>query len=162
MVINIKKDKINNLLFMLLFSKILIMDMQNAFQNLNWLAIVVAAVSAFILGGLWYSPVLFAKRWMKETGITEESTKNTNMGKLFGLAFILALIASFFLAMFIGADAGAGFGSLAGFMAGLGWVFTFMGISYLFEARTLAHFLINSIYSVVSLTIMGFIIGVWQ
>ena len=39
-----------------------IMDMQNAFQSLNWLAIAVAAVSAFALGGLWYSPVMFAKR----------------------------------------------------------------------------------------------------
>ena len=56
------------------------MDMQNAFQNLNWLAIIVAAVSAFILGGLWYSPLMFAKRWMKETGITEESTKNNKYG----------------------------------------------------------------------------------
>jgi hypothetical protein len=72
------------------------------------------------------------------------------------------MIASFFLAMFIGVKAGAGFGALAGFMAGFGWVFTFMGISYLFEARTLAHYLINSIYSIVSLTIMGAIIGVWQ
>jgi len=138
------------------------MDMQNAFQNLNWLSIIVAAVSAFILGSLWYSPLMFVKRWMKETGITEESTKNTNIIKLFSLAFILSLIASFFLAMFIGPDAGAVFGALAGFMAGIGWVFTFMGISYLFESRTLAHFLINSLYSVVSLTIMGFIIGVWQ
>ena len=138
------------------------MDMQNAFQNLNWLAIIVAAVSSFALGGLWYSPLLFAKRWMKETGITEESTKNANMIKIFTLAFILALIASFFLAMFIGAEAGAGFGALAGFMAGLGWVFTFMGISYLFESRTLIHFLINSGYSIVSLTGMGLIIGVWQ
>ena len=138
------------------------MNMQNAFQNLNWLAIIVAAVSAFILGGLWYSPLMFVKRWMKETGITEESTKNNNMLKVFGLAFLLSLIASFFLAMFIGANAGAGFGALAGFMAGIGWVFTFMGISYLFESRTLAHFLIDAIYSVASLTIMGFIIGVWQ
>jgi len=138
------------------------MDMQNAFQNLNWLAIVVAAVSAFILGGLWYSPLMFARRWMKETGITEESTKNTNMIKVFGLSFILALVASFFLAMFIGAGAGAAFGALAGFMAGAGWVFTFMGISYLFEAKSMAHFLINSLYSVASLTIMGLIIGVWQ
>ena len=138
------------------------MDMQNAFQNLNWLAIIVAAVSAFILGGLWYSPLMFAKRWMKETGISEESTKDINMIKLFSLAFILSMIASFFLAMFIGGKAGAGFGAMAGFMAGLGWVFTFMGISYLFEARTLAHFLINSVYSIVSLTIMGTIIGVWQ
>jgi hypothetical protein len=138
------------------------MNMQSAFQNLNWLAIVVAAVSAFILGGLWYSPLMFVKRWMKETGITEEDTKKTNMIKLFGLAFILSLIAAFFLAMFIGTKAGAGFGALAGFMAGVGWVFTFMGISYLFESRTLAHFLINSMYSIVSLTIMGLIIGVWQ
>jgi len=138
------------------------MDMQNAFQNLNWLAIITAAVSAFVLGGLWYSPLLFAKRWMKETGITEESTKNANMMKIFTFAFILSLLAAFFLAMFIGPDTGAGFGAMAGFMAGLGWVFTFMGISYLFESRTLAHFLINSIYSIVSLTIMGLIIGVWQ
>jgi hypothetical protein len=138
------------------------MNMQNTFQNLNWLAIIVAAVSAFILGGLWYSPLMFAKRWMKETGISEESTKNINMIRLFSLAFILSLVASFFLAMFIGVKAGAGFGALAGFMAGLGWVFTFMGISYLFEARTLAHFLINSMYSILSLTIMGAIIGVWQ
>jgi hypothetical protein len=138
------------------------MDMQNAFQNLNWLAITVAAVSAFALGGLWYSPLMFLKRWMKELGITEESAKKTNMTKLFSLAFILALIASFFLAMFIGANAGAGFGALAGFMAGFGWVLTFMGISYLFESRTMAHFLINSLYSVTSLTIMGFIIGIWQ
>jgi len=136
--------------------------MQNAFQNLNWLAIIVAAVSAFALGGLWYSPLLFAERWMKETGITEEMAKNNNMMKVFGFSFLLSLIASFFLAMFIGPDAGAVFGATAGFMAGLGWVFTFMGIIYLFESRSLAHFLINAIYSVVSLTIMGLIIGVWQ
>lgn len=138
------------------------MNMQNAFHNLNWLAIIVAAISAFVLGGLWYSPLMFVKRWMKETGITEEDTKRTNMIRLFGLAFLLSLIASFFLAMFLGPKAGAGFGAIAGFMAGFGWVFTFMGISYLFESRTFVHFLINAAYSVISLTIMGFIIGAWQ
>lgn len=136
--------------------------MQNAFASLNWIAIIVAAVSAFILGGLWYSPVMFAKRWMKESGVTEESARNSNLIRTFGFSFILALVASFFLALFIGNDTGAAYGALAGFMAGLGWVFTFMGISYLFEARTLTHFLINAGYSVISLTIMGFIIGVWQ
>jgi len=136
--------------------------MQNAFQNLNWLAIIAAAVSAFILGGLWYSPLMFAKRWMKETGITEEQTKHANMTRIFSLGFLLSVTASFFLAMFIGAEAGAGFGALAGFMAGFGWVFTFMGISYLFESRTLAHFLINAVYSIISLTVMGLIIGVVQ
>lgn len=89
------------------------MNMQNAFHNLNWLAIIVAAASAFILGGLWYPPLMFVKRWIKETGITEESTKNTNMIKLFSFAFILSLIAAFFLARFIGAKAGALFGAMA-------------------------------------------------
>jgi uncharacterized membrane protein len=138
------------------------MDMQNAFHNLNWLAIIVAAVSAFMLGGLWYSPLMFVKKWMKETGITQESTKNANMLKLFGFSFILSFIASFFLAMFIGAGAGGAVGALAGFMAGFGWVFTFLGIIYLFESRSLALFMINAGYSVVSMTIMGFIIGIWQ
>ena len=76
------------------------MNMQNAFQNLNWLAIITAGASAFVLGGLWYSPLLFAKRWMKETGITEETTRNANMTRIFGLGFILSLMAAFFLAMF--------------------------------------------------------------
>ena len=136
--------------------------MQTAFQNLNWLAIIVSAISAFALGGLWYSPILFVKIWMKESGITEESAKEANMVKVFGLSFILAFVASFFLALFLGADAGGGFGALAGFMAGFGWVFTFMGISYIFERRSLAHLLINAAYSIASLTLMGFIIGVWQ
>lgn len=138
------------------------MDLQNAFQNLNWLAVILAAVSAFALGGLWYSPVLFSRRWMKETGITEESARNSNMLRIFGSAFLLSLVASFFLAMFVGENAGAMAGALAGFMAGLGWVFTYLGIIYLFEGRSLALFLINSLYSVCSLTIMGLIIGAWQ
>lgn len=136
--------------------------MQNALQNINWLAVIVAAVSAFVLGGLWYSPLMFSRRWMKESGVTEEDARNSNMVKIFGLGFLLSLIASFFLAMFIGPGKGAGFGALAGFMAGLGWVFTFLGISYLFERRTFVHFLINSLYSIIALSIMGLIIGAWQ
>ena len=138
------------------------MNMQNALQNLNWLAILVAAVSAFILGFLWYSPMIFAKRWMKENNFTEESMKNANMLKIFGLSFLLMLFASFNLAMFVGKNPGALFGTMAGFLAGLGWVFTFMGVTYLFERKSLALFLINSCYSVISLTLMGLIIGVWQ
>jgi hypothetical protein len=137
------------------------MNMQNAFQNLNWPAIVVAAVSAFLFGFLWYS-VLFSKRWMKENGFTEESMKNANMLKIFGLSFLLMVFAAFNLAMFVGKDAGATFGATAGFLAGFGWVFTFLGVTYLFERKSLALFLINGGYSVASLTIMGFILGIWQ
>jgi hypothetical protein len=138
------------------------MDIQTSFQNINWLAVIVAAVSAFALGGLWYSPLLFANRWMKESGVQRDSPGQNSMGTVFGFAFILSFVAAFFLALFIGKDAGAAFGALAGFMAGFGWVFTFIGISYLFESKSLAHFLINACYSVLALTVMGLIIGAWQ
>jgi hypothetical protein len=137
------------------------MDMQNAFQNLNWLGIALAALSAFMLGFLWYS-VLFSKRWMKENGFTEESLKDANMLKIFGLSFLLMVFAAFILAMFIGQGRGIMFGTMAGFHAGIGWVFTFMGVTYLFERRSLALFLINAGYSVISLTIMGLVIGLMQ
>ncbi len=137
------------------------MNMQNAFQNLNWLSIVLAAVSSFFLGFLWYS-VLFTKRWMKENNFTPESQKGANMLKIFGLSFLLMIFAAFNLAMFIGKGAGAAFGSMAGFLAGLGWVFTFLGVIYLFERKSLSLFLINACYSVLSLTIMGLIIGLMQ
>ncbi len=37
-------------------------------HHLNWLAILVAAVSSLAAGFLWYSPMLFAKPWMHEMG----------------------------------------------------------------------------------------------
>jgi len=59
--------------------------------QLNYLAIFVAALSTFLIGGLWYSPVVFGKAWMRENGFTEESLKGGNMIKIFGLAFFLGL-----------------------------------------------------------------------
>ena len=138
------------------------MTIHLSFSDLNWLAVIVAAISAFGLGGLWYSPVLFVKAWMRETGITEESAKASNMAKIFGLAAILAMLSAILLGLFLGKDAGGGVGALSGFLMGLGTIFSFLGITYLFERKTLAHFLINASYGVAALTLMGFIIGVWQ
>ena len=72
--------------------------------QLNYLALFVAALSTFILGGLWYSPAVFGKAWMRENGFKEEDLKNGNMIKIFGLAFILALVSAVNLAMFMGPE----------------------------------------------------------
>ena len=69
--------------------------------KLNIWAVLVAALSTFLIGGLWYSPALFGKVWMRENGFTEEGLKNSNMAKIFGLAFFLAFIAAINLAMFM-------------------------------------------------------------
>ena len=129
---------------------------------LNYWAILAAALSTFLIGGLWYSPAVFGKAWMKENGFTEESLKGGNMAKIFGLAFFLGLISAINLAMFLGPQADMAFGAGAGFAAGFGWVATFVGTHYLFERKSFKLFLINAGYSVVAMTVMGIIIGAWR
>jgi hypothetical protein len=131
-------------------------------DQLNIWAVLVAALSTFLIGGLWYSPAVFGKAWMRENGFTEESMKGANMVKIFGLAFFLALVASFNLTMFMGPEKRPEMGALWGFLAGFGWVATFIGTHYLFERRSFKLFLINAGYSIVSLTIMGVILAAWK
>lgn len=137
------------------------MDFQQALDSINYLAVIAAALSAFIIGGLWYS-VLFGKAWMVENGFTEESLKNSNMAMIFGGSFVLSFIISFILVLFLGPERDAAFGASAGFMAGFFWVATAMGITYLFERKSLKLFFINAGYHVITFTIMGLILGVWR
>lgn len=130
--------------------------------ELNYWAILVSALSTFLIGGLWYSPAVFGKVWMRENGFTEEGMKGGNMAKIFGLTFFLALISAVNLAMFMGPENNPGMGALWGFLAGFGWVATFVGTHYLFERRSFALFLINAGYSIVALTVMGVIIAWWK
>ena len=44
----------------------------------NILAVLIAAVSSFLLGGLWYSPALFGKAWQREVGLTDEQLAKGN------------------------------------------------------------------------------------
>lgn len=131
-------------------------------MDLNYWAILVAALSTFLIGGLWYSPAVFGKAWMKENGFTEDDLKKGNMAKIFGLAFFLGLIAAINLAMFMGPESDPTMGALWGFLAGFGWVATFVGTHYLFERKSIKLFLINAGYSVVALTVMGVIIAAWK
>jgi hypothetical protein len=131
-------------------------------EQLNYLSVIAAALSTFMIGGLWYSPAVFGKAWMKENGFTEEDVKGRNVAKVFGLAFVLAIVSAVNLAMFMGPENDPTMGALWGFLAGAGWVATFVGTHYLFERRSFKLFLINAGYSVVALTIMGVILAAWK
>jgi len=98
-----------------------------------------SSTSTFLIGGLWYSPAVFGKAWMRENGFTEESMKGGNMIKIFGLTFLLALISAVNLAMFMGPENKPEMGALWGFLAGAGWVATFVGTHYLFERNHLPY-----------------------
>jgi hypothetical protein len=128
----------------------------------NLTAVLVAALLSFLIGGLWYSPLMFAKPWMAECGLSEAQTRGAPMGKIFGFAALATLVMSFTLAAFIGAKASLGFGLFAGAATGIGWVAMSLGVIYLFEQRSLKLWLINSGYQVVSYTVMGGLLGVWK
>jgi hypothetical protein len=128
--------------------------------DVNFLAVGLAALSAFALGGLWYS-LLFAKAWMASTGQSEEKLKSGNPAIIFGGAFLLNLIAAFVLAMFIG-PMEIHFAALAGLAVGLCWVAASLGVNYLFERRPLGLWLINGGYFTLQFTAMGAIIGAFN
>jgi len=131
--------------------------------EVNYLAVLAAAVSAFVLGGLWYSPALFAKKWMAYTGHGdcdgENSASQGNMAVIFGGAFVLSLIAAYVFALFLPPDIGPRYGAAAGFAAGLFWVATSYGINYLFEQRPFGLWLINGGYHTLQFTLYGLVLG---
>jgi Protein of unknown function (DUF1761) len=130
-------------------------------HTLNPWAILVAAASAFVLGGIWYS-VLFGKAWKRANGFTIEPPA-TKMGKVFGISFVLSLVMSFNLAMFLNdPKMTTSWGATAGFLAGFGWVMMGLGIVSLFERRPFTYVLGNGGYLTVALTLMGTILGAWR
>jgi hypothetical protein len=128
----------------------------------NFAAVGVAALLYFAIGGLWYSPLLFAKRWARECGLSDEQIQKAPLAKIFGLSALAAIVIAFNLAAFIGPKASLSFGLFAGAAAGLGWVAMSLGVIYLFEQRSWTLWLINSGYQVVAYTLMGGLLGVWK
>jgi len=126
---------------------------------LNPLAIGLAALSSFVIGGLWYS-LLFAKPWQRAAGLSDEQLKSGVVRSFVGSA-LLAVVIAVSLAAFIGRG-GLVFGTFAGLAAGLTFVAAAFGINYLFERRSLTLFAINASYNVVTFTGMGAIIGALQ
>lgn len=123
------------------------------------LAVLLASLSTFLVGGLWYSPVLFGKAWQRETGLGDETLRARSQARIFGTSFVLALLMAANLAAFIGPEATPGFAIAASAAAGLGWVALGMGVTYLFENRSLKLWLIDAGYHSVSFTLMGVVIG---
>ena len=130
--------------------------------EVNYFAVIAAAVATFALGGLWYSPALFGKAWQREAGVSEAQMKNANMALIFGLTFVLSLIAAWVFALFLGPVPPMSLGLGAGFSAGLCWVAASLGINYLFERKSFKLWLINGGYHTLQFTIIGLILALWH
>jgi hypothetical protein len=139
---------------------------------INWWAVLVAGISSFVVGGIWYSPGLFGKAWMKDNNFTEEQIrKGGNKGKIFGFTLIFSLLMAVNLAMFLATPESCvpqcanktdiTWGATAGLLAGI-WTFCAIAIHSLFELKPWRLIFINGFYSIVALVLMGAIIGAWR
>lgn len=133
--------------------------------DINYLAVLVAAVAAFLIGFIWYS-FLFSKAWQKELGFTDEYIQQGNMPLIFGTSFVMMIIMSFGIAILLNIqhlespDWAIGFhtGVMAGFFFGI----TSIAINYLYQRHSIKLWLIDAGYLLIFLALMGVIHGLWR
>jgi hypothetical protein len=131
--------------------------------QINFAAVFAAALAAFILGAVWYSPLLFVNAWINESGVKIGEIKKAKMLMSMVFGFLLTLVMSFNLAAFLSApDTTFVRGIIAGALAGIGWVAAGLGMIYLYEGKSLKLFFINAGYLVSALIVMGGILGAWR
>lgn len=129
--------------------------------EINYLAVLVAAIVGFGIGSVWYGP-LFGKIWQKEMGWTDNPPEKGHPGKTLTIAFLLTFLMAFMTAHlmtdhFVGWIGGV---HLGGELA-IGFSATALGIHYLFQKKSLKLWLIDSAYLTVILILMAVIIAVW-
>ena len=129
-------------------------------SNLNVWAILVAAVSAFMLGGPWYSSALFGKLWKQESGQTQPGSGHP--AKVFGVAFLFSLIAATGFAAWLGPEPPLKFAVTQGLIVGGCFVATSFGINYQFANRSALMWLIDAAYHIAQFVIFGVVLGLWH
>lgn len=141
-------------------------------MNINWLAIVAAAILPLVTGFLWYGP-LFGKAWMKESGMTEEKAKQMNPAKTYGIAVILSFFIAFSIWPMVFTGGGPGMphgvepyltfkhGAFHGAMLGIFVAFPVLAINSLFEQKSFKYVAINAGYWILTMALMGGIINAW-
>ncbi len=142
--------------------------------QVNYLAVLVAGIVIFLLGGLWYSPILFSKRWVALQGRTEEQMRadaaRSNMPVMYLGAFITALITAWALAVlansfvppaFIPATSWALRGAKLGLFVWFGFAATTSFANAIFSMKPKQLWLIDTAYNLVSFVLAGAIIMGW-
>jgi hypothetical protein len=135
--------------------------------EVNYLAVLIAAVAFMVVGFLWYSPMLFAKQWMKLKGYTAESMKKAQkeMGKWYAVSFVLALITAYVLSHVMTLSqnffnyAPVMTGVTTAFFMWLGFVMPVQMTGQIFGEKKWSLFAIDTGYQLTGMLVMGVVLG---
>ena len=128
-------------------------------QSINWWAVGAAVVLNFVIGGLWYSPPVFFKPWLRMAGVTP-AVFNAGLARAL-IADLLASCAMAGVLLYILRAAGAvalGQGLEIAFLVWLGFIASVLVTSVTYEHRPVAFYAINASYRLISILGMGAIL----
>jgi hypothetical protein len=136
-------------------------------HGINPWAALAAAASSFLLGGFWYSPLLFLRPWARAAGYgdlenLEQKHKAKHPARVFAVSGVFAIAAAFIFAGWLGPNPPLGYAVARGLAAGAGLVATSFGINYQFGARPLLLWIIDGGYHTVQFLLFGLILGLWH
>jgi hypothetical protein len=129
--------------------------------DVNLLAVLVAALSSFVLGGLWYSNALFGNAWRREAG-DQRKPGEGHPARVFGLSFGFALVAALAYARLVPPAADPVAALVQGLGVGAGIVGASFGINYQFAGHSHRLLLIDGGYHAVQFVLYGLILGLWR
>ena len=137
-----------------------------SFPVVNNVVVLVSGVVIFLLGGLWYSPVLFAKRWVALIGKSSEELRASsgNIPVSYVFVFLCGLATAWVMALVVGnfATATAIDGALIGALCWVGFAGATSFGTGLFAGKPKTLWLIDSGFNLVAFTIAGVILTLWR
>jgi hypothetical protein len=122
----------------------------------NLLAVLIATVSAFVLGGLWYS-VFFQRPWADASGL--DAKKGYPPGLAYGLAFVFNVLAAAAFGWLLGPAPALGFALSRGIVVGVALVAFSFSINYLGAGRKTALLFIDGGFHIIRFALFGLIFG---
>jgi Protein of unknown function (DUF1761) len=138
-------------------------------MGVNLWAVLASAVATMVIGFVWYSPVMFAKPWMKLMGIDpNDKAKLAELQKGAGAMYTLSMVASILSAAVLAKLLGIAtinsplYGLKLGFAVWLGFVTTVQMTGALFTKQPAKLYAINTGYQLACYLAMGAILGAWR
>jgi hypothetical protein len=132
--------------------------------EINWVAVLLAAVSSMVVGAVWYAKPVFGRRWMGLTGLTDEKVQGTAV-----LPLVITFVVSFFTAAVLAGSAalaqhfyeGSFFlnAVLTAVILWIGFTAARMITHDLFERRNSSLTVLNLAHELVTVVVMGLVIG---